>query len=161
MAALSATGRGRNVEPVIVWRRTITMRQIERHLAALQKGDLHQPSLDRQRAQILLDIGAADHVEDHVDPPALRRLLDDCCEILLAIIDRPLGAELDADGAFLRTAGGRENPRAKRTGELDRGRADAARPAMHEKTLAGREVAAIEHIAPYGEEGLGQPGRVD
>src|SRR4051812_35308385 len=106
------------------------MHQIERDLAALQKRDLHQPPFDRQRSQILLDIGSADHVEDHIDTASASRLLENRYKILASVVDRPLGAEFDADRAFLRRPGGREDARSECLRELDRGRADAAGPAM-------------------------------
>src|SRR6476469_5009959 len=52
IAALSATGRGqgRTGDRLATHHQ---MREVEGHLAALQKGNLHEPTFDRQRAQIL------------------------------------------------------------------------------------------------------------
>src|SRR5207253_2494584 len=89
------------------------------------------------------------------------RFLEDGDKILLPVVDRALGAEVAADGAFLWAAGGREDTRAKGARELDRRRADAARPAVHEKALSGGEPAAIEDVGPHREEGFGQTGGID
>src|SRR5207237_8381927 len=87
--------------------------------------------------------------------PCPVRFLEDCDKILLPVVDRALGAEVAADGAFLWAAGGREDTRAKGARELDRRRADAARPAVHEKALSGGEPAAIEAVGPHRYAGFG------
>ena len=74
----------------------------------------HQPAFDRQRREIARDVVAADDVENQVDAAAAGQLLDDVDEILGAVVDRALGAELFAGAAFLVRAGGREHPRAAR-----------------------------------------------
>ena len=65
-------------------------------LGALQKGDLDEAAVGRQSRDIFLQIGAADHVEDHVRAlfAGLRLHFGD--EILLAVIDRYIGPELSA-----------------------------------------------------------------
>jgi len=77
------------------------------------------------------------------------------------VLDRHIGAEPLAGAALVEGAGGREDARAERLGELDRGGADAARPAMDEDTLARLQGAAVEEIGPYREEGFGDGGRLD
>ena len=116
-------------------------------LRALQEGDLDQPPLYGQAFQVLGDVVAADHVEDHVDPLAAGRLVDDLDEILGPIIDRKGGAQFLAFRAFFVGAGGGENARPEMAGKLDRGRADAARPAMDQEAFADLQPAPLEHAS--------------
>ena len=101
------------------------------------------------------DVVASDHVEDDVDAALgsdAAHLLD---EVVAAVVDRVVGTERDAGGALVVAARGGDHDRAVRLGELDRGDADAAGAAVDQEPVAGLERAALEHVVPDGEEGLG------
>src|SRR5208282_3976714 len=57
-------------------------------------------------------------------------------EILCAVVDRRVGAEPQAGGAFLVRSGGGENAGAELAGELDGGDADAAGAAVDQGRLS-------------------------
>ena len=78
-------------------------------------------------------------------PPGLLEHLD---EVLVAVADRPVGAQRLAQLELLRRAGGGEHPRAERLGELDREAADAARAAVHEQGLVRLQAGDHEHVGP-------------
>ena len=84
-------------------------------------------------------------------------------EVLVAVVDRDVGAELAAELELALRAGGGEDPRAAAVRELDRHRADAARPAVDEQLLARLQPAGVgaEHHRPHRAGDLGQRGRVD
>src|ERR1019366_9511595 len=65
------------------------------------------------------------------------------------------------ESTFIARTGGRDDPRAKLLGKLDRGRADAARSAMNEQCLARREPASRENIVEDGEIIFRNPRRSD
>ena len=66
-ATFLAAGLARKVEPVTVSRFIMMWRQSTVTLAALQERDDRHPAFQRQAFQILLDVVAADDVEDDVD----------------------------------------------------------------------------------------------
>ncbi len=82
-------------------------------------------------------------------------------EILLAIIDRDIGAESFAELDLFRRARRGENPGAEMFRQLDRGRADAARPAMDQERLAGLQRAAGKDVVIDGEIGFRHARRLD
>src|SRR5262249_23223466 len=69
--------------------------------------------------------------------------------------------EIAAGAAFLVRAGGRQHRGSERLGQLDRGDADAARPALLQKHVARLEVNAVEDIGRHRAEGLWQAAGVD
>ena len=87
-------------------------------------------------------------------PCAARPLAEHLDEVGGAVVDGS-GAEPLARPALPIGACGREDRRAERPRELNRGRADAARAAVDEHALAFRELAALEEIGPDREERLG------
>src|SRR5690349_7418185 len=120
------------------------------------------PAFDREDAEILLDIIAADHVEDDIDAAIGRRLSDHRDEIFVLVVDAARCTELFASIAFVAAAGGREDRAGvERLSELDRDRADAGGAAMDEDRFAGGEAPALENIVPDGEEGLGHSRGLD
>ena len=116
---------------------------------------------ERRSAQVPLDVVAADHVENEVDAFAAGLLLDHLDEVVRLIIDRNRCAQLSAFRAFFGRSGRREDARAEFAGELDGGRADAARAAMDQEALPGPEVSALEHVGPDREKGLRQGRGLD
>src|SRR5260370_32151757 len=82
-------------------------------------------------------------------------------KILGAVIDRNICAVIEARPAFLVGAGGGQYLGAEGLRELDRGNADAARPALHEKDFAPLQMHPLEDIGPDGGEGLGQTAGID
>ena len=136
-SAFCATVRARRVEPVM--REPLRQHGPEIELfdhAALSGGDLHEAPFQREDGQISGEIGAADHVEHDIDAAPLREGLNLGDEILRPVIDREIGSERAAEGAFFVGSGGGDHHRAEGFGELDRGRADAARSAVNEQRLA-------------------------
>src|SRR5690606_1606231 len=128
--------------------------EIDRCLGAAEEGDIDQPPFNGERAEIALDVIAADHIKDQIDALAVRQLLDDLDEILLLVVDPPLRAEfLDCPAFFIRRCR-RKDPRAERPGKLDSRRSDATCAAMDEEALPAIEAAAIKHIRPDREEGF-------
>ena len=91
-----------------------------------------------------------------IDAAAAGAIADGGDEIGVAIVDRELGAEPLAGRALLRRPGRREHTRAERPRQLNRRRPDAARAAVDEHRLPGRQTAALEDVAPDREEGLGK-----
>jgi hypothetical protein len=85
----------------------------------------------REAAEVLLDVIAADHVEHEVDTALAGDPRDLGDEILRAVVDRVLRAERAAIGCLVVAADRREHGRVVLPGELDRGEADAARAAVH------------------------------
>src|SRR5258708_15205088 len=63
--------------------------EVERDLAAFEKGDLHQPPLGVEHGQVAGEVAAADHVEHGIG--AAGGFGDDVDEVLLPGVDRPLG----------------------------------------------------------------------
>src|SRR5215469_14268421 len=97
----------------------------------LDPGSLHQrdkakPALACEQFELRRDVVAADHVEDRVDATAIGEFSADLQEILGAIVDRDVGAVIEAGTAFLVAARGRQYFGAKRLGELDRGHTNSA-----------------------------------
>src|SRR6185436_18711632 len=88
------------------------------------------------------------HVEDQVDAALPGDARDFRDEILLAIVDRVIGADLQAVGGLVGAADGGDHGRAEALAELDRGEADAARAAVEQRGLAWCQMAAIEHVVP-------------
>ena len=119
------------------------------------EGDLHDAALDRRRVVIAVDIIAADHVEHDVGAAIAGGLFGRGDEIVGLIVNGDVGAEFSASLALLRRTGRDDDARAERFGELDGGGADAGRAAMDQCGFSRREPAALEHVVPDGEEGLG------
>src|SRR5262249_60220269 len=111
--------------------------EIDRRLRAALERDLYYPSLNRRGFVVALDIVAADHVENDVCPLAIGGRLGRGDEILRLIVNSDVGTEAAAGIAFLRRAGGGNDARAERLGELDCGRADAPRRGLAAARLAG------------------------
>ena len=96
-------------------------------LTAALHADDHQPAVGRQRVDIAVEIGRAHDVEDHVGtgPAGLRAHSLD--EVLVAVADGDLGAELGAQVQLVLGPGRDRDPAAERAGNLNRVRADPAR----------------------------------
>ena len=130
-------------------------------LAAPHQRDKAEAALMRQKIELTRDVIAADHVEDRIDAAAVGEVLADLHEILRAIVDRDVGAEIEAGAAFLIGACGSQDLGTERLGELDRSDTDAARPALHQKHFARLQAHALEDIGPHRAEGLGQAAGID
>jgi hypothetical protein len=92
---------------------------------------------------------------------ATGELLADLHKILGTVIDRDIGAVIEAGPAFLVAARGGQHRGAKRLRKLDRGDADAARAALHQEDLSRLKVHPLEDIGPHGGESLRQAAGVD
>ena len=92
-------------------------------------------------------------------PPRL--VVDACDEVLVAVADGDVGAQLAAQVEFRGGSGGDRHRGAERVGHLDGVRADAAGAAVDEQCLARREVCCQDQVGPHRAGHLGQPGRVE
>ena len=82
-------------------------------------------------------------------------------EVLHVVVDGAGRAQALARGALVPRAGGRDHAGAERAGQLDRGRADPARAAVHQHPFPGLQAAVLEEVRPHREERLGDRGGVD
>ena len=87
--------------------------------------------------------------------------LASCDEILRLVVDRVVGAELEARVALVVAAGRDDDLRAQGLGHLDGRDADAAGAALDQQRLAGLQAGAVEDVAPHREESLRQRRRFD
>jgi hypothetical protein len=92
-AAFLAAGLARKVEPVTVSRFIMMWRQSTVTLLPCRKRDDRHPALQRQALQILLDVIAADDIEDDVDAALGGDRGDFGGEVLLPVVDRMVGAD--------------------------------------------------------------------
>lgn len=127
---------------------------------ALHGNDDDAPVLG-QTFDLAPDVVAGHHVEHHIHALATGDALHLLHEVLVAVVDRMVGAQLEAGSALVGTAAGGNHDGAGRLGQLDRRHADTAGAALHEQGLTRLQTAAVEHVAPDGEEGLGQRSRFD
>src|SRR5260370_41807278 len=102
----------------------------------LHQRDKAQPTLARQQIELRWNVVAPDHVEDCINAAAAGELLANLHKILGAVIDRNIGAVIEARPAFLVGAGGGQYPGAQSPRELDRGNAAAPPPALPQKHFA-------------------------
>ena len=70
---------------------------------------IHQPSFEREAAQVLLDVVAADHVEHDVDAALAGDARDLGDEVLRPVVDRVIGAERAAERGLVVAADRREH----------------------------------------------------
>src|SRR6266481_4083367 len=108
-------------------------------LAAAHQRDKAEPALMRQQIELARDVVAADHVEDRIHAAPVGEFLADLHEILGAVVDRDIGAIVEACAALLVGPSRRQGLGAERFGELDRGNPNAARPALHQEHLSRLE----------------------
>ena len=99
----------------------------------------------RQALDVARQIVAADDVEDDVHAAPRRRVANDRDEVLGLVVDRASRAKRRRSARARSARSGRgEDGRAERPCELDRGRADAARAAVHEHGLAAESMPRAE-----------------
>src|SRR5207244_2383466 len=122
------------------------------------KGYVDEPAPDRQRTKIALDVITADHIENDIDSFAVRCLLHDLDEILIAVVDSARCSESFACRALLRRTRSGEDLMTACRAKLDGRRADPARTAMDQHPVAGPEPRGIEQIGPDREIDLRQRG---
>ena len=68
---------------------------VDGHLRARLEGDVDQAAVVGERADVALDVVAADDVEDDVDAAAFGLRLDDLDEVLGLVVDGARRPELD------------------------------------------------------------------
>ena len=124
-------------------------------------GDRHVAAVLGQALDLAGDVAAGHHVQNDVDAGALGEGLGQRRKILRAVVDRVVGAQLQAGLALVVAAGGGNDGGAQGLGHLDGRDTNAAGAALHQQGLAGGELGAVEDVAPDGEEGLGQRSRLD
>ncbi len=122
----------------------------------MQERDDDQAPLDREAAQVLRDVVAADHVEHELDAALARDRRDLGGEVGGPVVDRVVGAEIPAEGRLIVAADRGDHLRAERLRVLDRRVADAAGAAVDQDRLARGEPPALEHVVPDRERVLGQ-----
>src|SRR5215469_3859981 len=115
-------------------------------LAAAHQRDKTEPALMRQQVELPRDVVAADHVEDCIDTTAVGEFLAHLYEILRAVVDRDIGAIVEASPAFLVRARSCQYPGPEAFGELDGGDANAARSALDEEHLPRAEMHPLENV---------------
>ena len=93
-------------------------RKVQFNRRPLKKRDLDEPSIIGQCLEVAGNIVAADHVEDKIGPALGSQDFD---EILLAIVDGSLGAEVFAGKTLLRRTGRGEDPCPEMARQLDGG----------------------------------------
>ena len=103
----------------------------------------------------------ADVILDIIGAAASGRLFGGGDEVLGLVVDGEIGTERDACRTFFRRSGCRHDTGAERLGELDRGRADAGRPAVDQQCFSGSKATALENVVPDREEGFGDGRRLD
>ena len=101
----------------------------------------------------------ADDVEDDVGGDAL--LLEHLGEVLLAVVDDDVGAELTTERGLLLRADRDGHPGTEGLAELDRHGADAAAPTVGEERFAVLELAHHEHVRPHRACDFHQAGRLE
>ena len=112
--------------------------EIELGARATHQADDHQSAADREHLDVLREIGAADRVENDIDAAAPGRFehrgREAAAELL--VVQREIGAEVDAGAALLGGAGGHDGAHAFVLQELDRRGADAAPAAVNQRPVA-------------------------
>ena len=100
-----------------------------------------RPPQRRQRSELVKHAGA-DRVVDDIDAVARTGQLLDLVAEPAAVVDREIGALLEAGGALLVGAGGRDDGRAEQFRDLDGGDADAAGGAVDQHPIARLQQSA-------------------
>lgn len=157
MALLKASGRRAQRRAGIGEPLEHHRHQVDLHLRALVEGKLDDPRVVPRRLEVPLHVVAGDDVEDDVRATCLAHHLD---EILVTEVDRPLRTEPFAVLAILRRTRRGEDVQPPCRTKLDGGGADAAGAPVHEEVHAFPDVVAVKDVAPDGEEGFRQTGRV-
>ena len=94
--------------------------EIDRRLRPAKERDLHDAAIDRRGVVVLLDVLAADHIEDEIDPGSTGDLARRGDEVRGLVIDGVIGTELEAGVGLVLRSDGDDHLRAERLGELDR-----------------------------------------
>src|SRR6185369_14116038 len=121
---------------------------VELCLCPLLKGDLNQAPLQRKRAEVFLDIGSADHVENAIHPLSPGKSGDLFGPILLFVVDGKFGADFLDRFDLFGIADGRIHAGAEGLGKLDSRGADAAGTPVDEENFSGLQAAAVEDVRP-------------
>lgn len=106
-------------------------------------------AVDGEAPDVAVQVLGAHVVEDDVGTRTVGGLLDLGDEVLLAVVDQDVRAQLGAALQLLLAARGDGDGGADGLGQLDRHGADAAGAAVHEQRLAGTEVGDHEDVRPH------------
>src|SRR3569833_2047766 len=123
---------------------------------AAQQSNNDNSAIVRLAADFAHDVFPGDHIQNHINAPACRGLLNDLHKIFVAVIEAPLRSKLFACAAFLIQTSRRKIPMTESSGELIGGYADAGSSALHQQRLPLAQLSAVEYVAPYGKVRLGQ-----
>ena len=129
--------------------------KVDLDLGTESESQLNNACTRRCSLDIALHIGTSDYVEDHVGATFFANNFH---EVFIAIVHRAVSSEIDACLASLSRSirGDDSNPEC--LGDLNGGRANAARSPMNEQQLARLEAALHEEIAPDRKECFGKAG---
>ena len=117
---------------------------------ATREPDHEDPPAPRDAATRAVEHVTTDRVVHDIGTVALGVLLHRVDEVVGAVVDRELGAELAAQRDLVVAAGGRDHACTGGPAELDRGGADAARARVHEEPLALGDRGAVVEREPAG-----------
>jgi len=115
----------------------------------LQETENHQPAAGRKEGKVLLEGGAAQHVENHVD-----REGDLLAERSPGGVDGKVEPQRAERLELVRRTRRAEDRGAQQLRDLDRGGADPARHGVQQDRLTAREPAAGQQRVVRGEKGL-------
>ena len=124
---------------------------VERHDAAAVAARGNEPAAPCERREgFRKQFGIADVLEHHVDAAPFGDAQHLGREVLTAIVDAGLGAEIEADLHALVGAGGRDHFAAEIARRLHAGTAEAAGRAHHQHPFARLELGAIAQQVERG-----------
>ncbi len=117
-----------------------------------------RPSL-RERVDVPVEVGRAHDVEDHVGARACGLLADAVLEVLVAVVDRDVGAERASGVKLLRRTGGDRDPGPQRPRHLNPVGADSAAATVDQHRLPGPQARRHHQVRPDRARDLRQTGR--
>ncbi len=134
--------------------------QVGLDLGPAQKRNDGEPAFDSKEIKVAGQVGAADHVENDVGARVPGLLAHNGDKVFRPVVDPAFRSQIFA-GARTGVAARRgEDPRPPRSRELDGGRADARRAAVHQKHFARAKPRSLEDVGPDREVRLGQARRI-
>jgi hypothetical protein len=111
-------------------------------------------------APLARQVGGADDVQDDVGAPAVSERVNGGREVLVAVVDGKVSAELTAPGELAGRPCRAHHPGAENAAELDRRCTNSADAAMHEERLARRQPGIHHDVGVDGAGGLRKCSRV-
>ena len=103
--------------------------------AAPHQADLDQTAKDSHGGDVLVPIGPADEIDQHIHPGAGGVFFDHGRKVLIVVVDAHVQAQLGGSSQFLRRTGGAEYESSRMVGQLNGRGAHSAAGGMHQHTL--------------------------